>query len=64
MSGKGSKPRPFSVDMKVYKNNWDVIFGSNPHTVIHDNTDTAKTENQDILSTEECILDALELDKK
>lgn len=61
MSGKGSKPRPFSVDMNTYKNNWNVIFGSNPQA---DNTDTAKTENQDILSTEECIIDALELDKK
>ena len=61
MSGKGSKPRPFSVDMTTYKNNWNVIFGSNPQT---DNTDTAKPENQDVLSTEECILDALELDKK
>lgn len=62
MSGKGSKPRPLSVDMKVYKHNWDVIFGSNPHKT--DNTDTARPENQDILSTEDCIIDALELDKK
>jgi hypothetical protein len=61
MSGKGSKPRPFSVDMNTYKNNWEVIFGSNPQI---DNTDTAKADNQDILSTEECIIDALELDKK
>jgi hypothetical protein len=61
MSGKGSKPRPFSVDMNTYKNNWTVIFG-NPHKP--DNTDTARPENQDILSTEECIIDALELDKK
>lgn len=61
MSGKGSSPRPFSVDMNTYKNNWEVIFGSNPPI---DNTDTAKADNQDILSTEECIIDALELDKK
>lgn len=61
MSGKGSKPRPFSVDMNTYKNNWTVIFGNPGKT---DNTDTAKSENQDILSTEECIIDALELDKK
>jgi hypothetical protein len=62
MSGKGSKPRPLSVDMNVYKHNWDVIFGSNPHQP--DNTDTARSENQDILGTEDCIIDALELDKK
>jgi len=26
MSGKGSKPRPFSVDRKVFESNWDRIF--------------------------------------
>lgn len=24
--GKGSKPRPFSVDQSTYDNNWDNIF--------------------------------------
>lgn len=27
MSGKGSRPRPFSVDRKTFENNWDRIFG-------------------------------------
>lgn len=27
MSGKGSRPRPFSVPRKVYENNWERIFG-------------------------------------
>lgn len=26
MSGKGSRPRPLSVDRKVFENNWDKIF--------------------------------------
>lgn len=26
MSGKGSKPRPYSVDKKTFDNNWDNIF--------------------------------------
>jgi hypothetical protein len=26
MSGKGSKPRPYSVDTKTFDNNWDLIF--------------------------------------
>jgi len=26
MSGKGSKPRPFSVDRKTFESNWDKIF--------------------------------------
>ena len=28
MSGKGSKPRPFSVDRKTFESNWDKIFKS------------------------------------
>lgn len=27
MSGKGSRPRPYSVDRKTFENNWDRIFG-------------------------------------
>ena len=26
MSGKGSRPRPFSVDQKTFDNNWAAIF--------------------------------------
>lgn len=25
--GKGSAPRPYSVDQKTFDNNWDAIFG-------------------------------------
>lgn len=25
--GKGSRPRPYSVDLKTFDNNWDSIFG-------------------------------------
>jgi len=27
MSGKGSTPRPFSIDRKTFENNWEKIFG-------------------------------------
>lgn len=27
MSGKGSSPRPFSVDRKTFEDNWDRVFG-------------------------------------
>jgi len=27
--GKGSSPRPFSVDQKTFTDNWDAIFGKN-----------------------------------
>ena len=29
MSGKGSKPRPLSVDRNTFDDNWDRIFGNN-----------------------------------
>lgn len=28
MNGKGSKPRPVSVDRKTYEDNWNTIFGN------------------------------------
>jgi hypothetical protein len=46
--GKGSKPRPLSIDKETFDNNWDAIFSK-------------KEENyQDLLSTEDCVLDSLE----
>jgi len=53
--GKGSKPRPFSVDQKTFDNNWDRIFSKK-----EDNTGTDKNEYQDVLSTEDCVDAALE----
>lgn len=48
--GKGSKPRPFSVDQETFDKNWDNIFRKE------------KNDYQDILSTEDCILDAFDLE--
>ena len=31
--GKGSAPRPFSVDHNTFSNNWDAIFGKKKQTV-------------------------------
>lgn len=42
MSGKGSSPRPFSVDRETFEHNWDVIFA---------NKETARFE-QAVLSNE------------
>ena len=47
--GKGSTPRPFSVDKKTFDDNWDRIF---------------KNEYQDELSTEDCVLSALNKEVK
>jgi hypothetical protein len=30
--GKGSSPRPFSVDQKTFSNNWDAIFNRKKKT--------------------------------
>ena len=30
--GKGSTPRPYSVDTKTFANNWDAIFGKKKKT--------------------------------
>ena len=32
MSGKGSKPRPFSVDQDTFTSNWDNIFKNKKKT--------------------------------
>jgi hypothetical protein len=48
--GKGDKPRPLSVDQKTFDDNWDKIFKKNNY--------------QDVLSTEDCAIDALEEYKK
>lgn len=48
--GKGSKPRPFSVDQKIFDDNWNKVFKDK------------KNDYQDILSTEDCVLDAFDLD--
>ena len=49
-AGKGSSPRPYSVDKNTFNNNWDKIFGKK-----QDNTGTDKNEYQDVLSTEDCL---------
>ncbi len=37
--GKGSRPRPYSVDQKTFGNNWDAIFGKKKPEV-EENKDT------------------------
>jgi hypothetical protein len=44
--GKGSRPRPFSVDQKTFDNNWDMIFNKNKKT------DKEKFDEQVIMKNE------------
>lgn len=54
MSGKGSKPRPFSISQQEYDTRWDAIF---QRDLKDDNTGTNKNEYYDELSTEDCLVD-------
>ncbi len=53
MSGKGSKPRPFSISQQEYDTRWDAIF---QRDLKEDNTGTNKNEYYDELSTEDCLV--------
>lgn len=33
MSGKGSSPRPFSVDQETFESNWEKAFGKKDKTI-------------------------------
>lgn len=63
--GKGSKSRPFSVDLETFDDNWDRIFSKAHTKAISDkmlkqiDESITRNEYQDILSTEDCVLDAL-----
>jgi len=45
MSGKGSNPRPFSVDRKTFESNWDKIFKKEKENESkpHSSTDTERS---------------------
>ena len=54
---KGSARRPMSVTQQEYDNRWDAIFHKDlPAELLPRTTD----DYQDILSTEECLLETLE----
>ena len=52
--GKGSSPRPFSISQDEYEKRWDAIFQRDLKE------ENQKSDYQDILSTEDCVIDALE----
>ena len=68
--GKGSKPRPFSVSQEEYDKRWDAIFQRDlpkeeektivpmPGTIGGAKV-VFKDDYQDVLTTEECALQAL-----
>ena len=52
--GKGSKPRPFNISQKEYGDRFDAIFGKKKKE------EKVKSDYQDILSTEDCMLNTLD----
>lgn len=59
--GKGSSPRPFSISQEEYAANWNRIFKPimDQYSDLP-SPDAYKNDYQDILSTEDCVIDALE----
>jgi hypothetical protein len=47
--GKGSAPRPYSVDSNTFESNWDTIFKQKPHEGQFDGnvTDTSSTSKNE-----------------
>jgi len=47
--GKGSVPRPYSVDSNTFESNWDTIFKQKPHEGQFDGnvTDTSSTSKNE-----------------
>jgi|LauGreDrversion4_2_1035121.scaffolds.fasta_scaffold3520250_1 hypothetical protein len=58
MSGKGSRPRPFSVTQEEYMNRWDAIFGRDLDK--KENTDQQRFDKQVVMKEEFYDLDDLE----
>ena len=55
--GKGSKPRPIEISQEEWNNRWDAIFQRD----LEDKN--LQNEFQDILSTEDCVLEGFETNK-
>lgn len=65
MSGKGSKPRPYSVDHNTFDSNWDSIFNKKKKTD-QEKFDEAiiKNEYSDKLTTEEALQEMVRISEE
>ena len=50
MSGKGDRPRPYSVDQKTFESNWESIFGNegNKFSEFEDKITRYNNETQEV----------------
>ena len=65
MSGKGSKPRPYSIDQKTFDSNWDSIFNRKKKTD-SEKFDNAimKNEYYDKMTTEEALTEMVRVSEE
>lgn len=57
--GKGSAPRPFSIAHDEYTKRWDAIFRRDLQE-----EEKKPSDYQDVLSTEDCVLNSLDNQSK
>lgn len=57
MSGKGDRPRPYSVDQKTFESNWESIFGNqeNKFSEFEDKITRNNSETQEVLSRDSSV---------
>lgn len=65
MSGKGSKPRPYSVDQETFNSNWDSIFNKKKKTESEKFDDSLmKNDYSDKLTTEEALTEMVRISEE
>ena len=57
MSGKGDRPRPYSIPLKTFDSNWDTIFGKkeNKFSEFEDKITRNNSETQEVLSRDSSV---------
>lgn len=57
MSGKGDRPRPYSVDQKTFNSNWDAIFGKKEikSSEVDDKITRYNSETQEVLRRDSSV---------
>lgn len=57
--GKGSKPRPYSIDKKKFDDNWDRIFGKkkeeDPLDVYNEERLVSKFDKKSLTKEKKCV---------
>ena len=49
-AGKGSRPRPYSVDKKTFDSNWDTVFRKQEQSVTYSRRNSSRNRKQNYRS--------------